>query len=182
MQRQRLIRASFTGAVAAAAALVVAVAPASSIASQRAHAAALLPCPTSGLVVWLNPGSGGGAAGSFYYTLELTNLSGGSCTLLGYPGVSGVSLSGTQIGSPASRAPGGGSSKTITLANGGTADITLRIVDVLNFPTSRCRPTTAAGLRVYPPGQKASKIVPFPFKGCSKSGTVYINVSAARAG
>jgi len=180
MPRHRFIRAISAAGAAAAVALVVAAAPASSVASQRAHSAALLPCPTAGLVVWLNTGGGGGAAGSFYYTLEMTNLSGGSCTLLGYPGVSGVSLSGTQIGSAASRSPGG-SIRTITLANGSTADITIRIVDVLNFPTSRCQPTTAAGVRVYPPGQRDSKIVPFPFKACSKSGTIYLNVSAARA-
>jgi hypothetical protein len=130
--------------------------------------------------VWLNTGGGGGAAGSFYYTLGLTNLSGSSCTLLGYPGVSAVSLGGAQIGSAATRTPGS-SPKLVTLANGATANVTLRIVDVLNFPSSSCKPTTAAGLRVYPPGQRASKVVPFPLKACSKSGTAYLNVGPAQA-
>jgi len=44
---------------------------------------------------------GDGAAGSVYYTLQFTNLSGHACTLRGYPGVSAVSLSGHQLGAPA---------------------------------------------------------------------------------
>lgn len=175
MQRHRFIRAVFAGAATAAAVAVAAVPAAGVAAPRHAHPAALRPCSTSGLVVWLSDTAGGGAAGSFYYTLELTNLSGSGCTLSGYPGVSAVNLSGAQVGSAATRTPGG-SPTTVALANGSSVKVTLRIVDVLNFPTSSCRPTTAAGLRVYPPGQTASKVVPFPFKACSRTGTVYLNV------
>jgi hypothetical protein len=41
------------------------------------------------------------AAGSIYYHLEFTNLSGRACTLVGYPGVSAINLSGHQLGSAA---------------------------------------------------------------------------------
>jgi hypothetical protein len=32
-----------------------------------------------------------------------------------------------------------------------------------------CHPRLAAGLRVYPPGDTASKIVPFPLQTCSRA-------------
>jgi hypothetical protein len=35
---------------------------------------------------------------------------------------------------------------------------------------------TAAGLRIYPPGQTQSKRVPFPFAACSKTGPQYLKI------
>ena len=133
-------------------------------------------CATSGLVVWLGSGPSG-TAGSFYYSLDLTNLSGRRCTLSGYPGVSGVNLAGTQVGSAASRDTTT-TPHLVTLAAGASAVAVLRIVDVNNFPSAKCRKTTAAGLRVYPPNQTASKVVPFPFPACSRSGPVYLSAGA----
>jgi hypothetical protein len=43
---------------------------------------------------------------------------------------------------------------------------------------AECRPVTAAGLRVYPPNQKGSKVVPFPFRACSRVRPVYLHVQA----
>jgi hypothetical protein len=40
----------------------------------------------------------------------------------------------------------------------------------------------AGGLRVYPPGQTASKLVPFPFRACSRSGPGYLSVEAVQKG
>ena len=59
-------------------------------------------CTTANLDVWLNT-MGNGAAGSVYYNLNLTNLSAGTCTLYGYPGVSAVTQAGIQLGSAAGR-------------------------------------------------------------------------------
>jgi hypothetical protein len=56
----------------------------------------------------------------------------------------------------------------VTLARESTATAGLRIVDACNFPASACREATAAGLRVHPPGQTRSKLVPFPFKACAR--------------
>lgn len=142
--------------------------------TQSAAAAAAPRCSSSGLVVWLNT-QGSGAAGSIYYRLELTNLSGRTCTLRGYPGVSAVNLGGHQLGRSASR-ESGKSPRTVTLANGGGATVTLRIVEAGNFSNSVCRRTTAAGLRVYPPGQSTSKLVPFPFEACSRPGPTFLSV------
>jgi hypothetical protein len=64
----------------------------------------------------------------------------------------------------------------VLLANGATKTATLRIVEAGNFPSTRCHMTTAAGLRVYPPNQTASKVVPFPFGACARAGPVYLSV------
>ena len=131
-------------------------------------------CATSGLDVWLNT-QGQGAAGTIFYKLNFTNLSGSTCTLFGYPGVSGTNLVGTQLGSPAVReivTP-----HTVTLANGATAFAQVGIVQPGLFPPSKCGPVTAAGLRVFPPNQTKSERVPFPFGACAKTGPLYLRVT-----
>ena len=161
-------RLSVASACAAALAAIAATA------SPAATTATTPRCATSGLVIWLET-QGNGALGSIYYNLDFTNLSGHACTLVGYPGVSAVNLGGHTLGSAASRdnfhAP-----VVVTLAAGATARAVLRIVEAGNFPPSTCRPLTAAGLRVYPPNQTASKVVPFPFSACSRSRPVYLSV------
>jgi hypothetical protein len=131
-------------------------------------------CATSGLVVWLNT-EGSGTAGTLFYKLKFTNLSGHTCTLRSFPGVSAVKLNGHQLGSAAGRDTTT-ATKTVSIANGHSATASLAIVDAGNFSSSACVPTTAAGLRVYPPGQTASKIVPFPFTACSHAGPIFLKV------
>jgi hypothetical protein len=135
-------------------------------------------CATSKLAIWLDT-QGSGAAGSVYYHLKLTNLSGRACTLRGYPGVSAVSLAGRQLGRAAAR-DSVHQPKLVTLANASSASVVLRIVAAANFPIATCRPVTAAGLRVYPPNETAAKVVPFPFRACSRSGPVYLSVEAVQ--
>jgi uncharacterized protein DUF4232 len=132
----------------------------------NAQAAAAPRCKTAGLVMWLNP-EGSGTAGSFYFKLEFVNLSGSACTLAGYPGVSAVSLSGRQIGASAKR-EATGRPRTVTLAPEGAATAIVHVVDVGALPSS-CRPAAAAGFRVYPPGESASKVVPYPFRTCANA-------------
>ena len=170
----RLISAT-ASVCAAALALVAALAVTVSQAAP-AKAAAAPGCATSALVIWLNT-TGNGAAGSVYYKLYLTNLSARSCTLRGYPGVSAVNLGGHQLGAGASRETGQRPS-VATLPRGATAAAVLRIVEAGNFPASACREVTAAGLRVFPPGQRASKVVPFPFQACSRAGQSVLSVRA----
>ena len=166
-------------AVTCAAALV----PAAALASPDTHAGpartATPSCATSGLDVWMNT-QGDGALGTTYYHLEITNLSGSTCTLFGYPGVSGVTLTGTQLGSAASR--NGSTPHTVTLANGATAHALLGIVEAGNFPPSQCGPVNAAGLRVYPPNQTQSRVAPYPFSACSKSGPIYLRIGPMQSG
>ena len=137
-------------------------------------------CQTPGLVVWLNT-QGNGAAGSVYYTLELTNLSGHACTLNGYPYVYAVTLAGSTLGSVGSF-DHVHQTATVTLANGATAKSVLRIVQAANFPESACHRVTAAGLRVYPPNQTRATRIPFPFDACSRKGPVVLSVQAVQKG
>lgn len=155
-----------------------------------ASTAAAPACTTGNLDVWLNT-MGNGAAGSSYYNLNFTNLSAHSCTLYGYPGVSGVTQAGIQLGSSAGRdaehAP-----SVITLTSAKTArgfnndtprssaTVVLQITVAENFPTSMCAPVTAAGLRVYPPGQKESTVVPFPYVACGNAGPRYLHVESVQ--
>ncbi|HEY6524908.1 MAG TPA: DUF4232 domain-containing protein [Solirubrobacteraceae bacterium] len=155
------------GAIAAAGvALSLAGGPAA--AATSASAAATPACQTGGLVVWVNT-QGNGTAGTIFYTLNFTNLSGHSCTLRGFPGVSAVNLHGKTLGKAAARVSGQ-AVKNVTLTNGHTAHAVLGIVDIGALPTTTCPPTTAAGLRVFPPNQKASKVIPFPFPACGGTG------------
>jgi Domain of unknown function (DUF4232) len=166
-------RAIAGAALATAAALVIA----SAVTGGPAQASAATPrCPTAGLQVWLGVGVGGAAAGSVSYPMEFTNISGYTCHLYGFPGVSALH-NGVQAGSPAHRASSGfGPEATVTLAPGATAHTALQITDVGNFPPSTCGPVTANELRVYPPGAFRSTIIPFTFRACSIKGPIYLFV------
>jgi hypothetical protein len=172
--RRILAAAAVTCAAVVAAAIALAPSAGAAQSAELASAARTAPpaCTTSGLVIWLTGGDA--AAGTAYYKLEFTNLSGSTCTLVGYPGVSGVGLTGAQIGPSAIRA--GTAPSVVTVANGATATATLGIVDVGLYPKSKCGPVTAAGVRVYPPNQTRSKVVPVPFGACAKNVT-YLNIA-----
>ena len=149
------------------------------VASPRFAVAATAPrCDTSGLVVWLDTAAGH-AAGSSYYKLEFTNLSGHTCTLQGFAGVSATGLAGHQLGHAAARIRTG-APRQIRLSNKATAVAALQLVNVHNFSPSACHPVVAAALRVYPPNQTVSRLVPFPFSACSRPGPVYLVVRAVQ--
>jgi uncharacterized protein DUF4232 len=166
-----------TALLAAALLTALAVTTATSPPALAATATGAPKCSTSRLVVWLDT-QGSGAAGSVFYRVELTNLSGHTCAIVGYPRVAAVGLSGRQIGSGSGRSVS--SKPLVTLANRATASIVLQLVDVGNFPAAACRPVTAAGLRVFPPHENASKVVPFPFRACSRSGPTFLWAQAVR--
>jgi len=184
---RRLIAAA---AIACAAVLAPAAALAATSSPAAPVAAPTARCATSGLVVWLNVPPGNDYAGGAYYDLEFTNLTGHACTLRGYPGVSAVSLNGRQLGTPA----GWGRPKTTTvrLASGRTATAQLQIADTGNY--GRCfqrlpqgrgtpeLPPTAAGLRIYPPNQTASTVIPYPLRACAHTGPVWIHVGPVTPG
>jgi hypothetical protein len=164
--------------IAVAAVCAASGGPAIALASPGSHPPAARiatpACSTSGLDIWLDT-QGGVTAGTTYYNLEFTNLSGSTCTLYGYPGVSGVTLGGSQIGDAATR--NGTTPHTVTLANDTTAVAVLGIVDTGVYPPAKCQPVTAAGLRVYPPNQTQSKVVPYPFSACSRTGVYYLSIA-----
>ncbi len=183
----RVRRGLTASAIAAAAIMLPAVAlaspagPAAPRASAAQAAASAQPrCARSWLTSWLGvPGSG--AAGSTYYELEISNVSGQTCTLFGYPGVSALGGGGRQLGSAAGRSPGH-TALTVTLAPYQTAHVVLQITDVGNFSPSACHPATASTLRVYAPGDYTPIRFPFSFRACARRGPVYLHVSTTLAG
>lgn len=141
-------------------------------------AAASIPrCTASNLGVWLAVGQGNGAAGTIYYPLEFTNLSHHTCYLYGYPGVSALSRSGNQLGSPASWGSLRGA-RIVNLAPGATAHTMLAYHDAVVSTEPGCDPVnSAANLRVYPPGQRSSTFAAFSFEACSHAGPIWMNIT-----
>jgi hypothetical protein len=113
----------------------------------------LAPCSTAALRA--SVGSANGAAGSIYYPLDFTNISGTPCGLYGFPGVSfAAAPGGGQLGGAAIRNPTFRPA-LVTLAPGQVAHASVQVVVAQNYPASICKPATAHWLRVYPPGQFA---------------------------
>jgi hypothetical protein len=153
--------------------------------ASAASSIAAPPCQSSGIDDWLDT-NGSGAAGTIFYHLEFTNLSGHACTLQGFPFVFAVNLSGHQIGNravfnhvfPAN---------TATVGNGKTIHAVLGIVDTGNFPPPACKAVTAAGLEVFAPTgiNEVGRTVPFPFSACSTQGIHapnFLNVTPVHSG
>jgi Domain of unknown function (DUF4232) len=163
--------------LAAIAALLVLAAPVAGAAG--AAASSPPPCKTSGLDIWFEPEIGGGTAGSDFYRFQLTNFSSHRCTLRGYPKVFAADLAGHRFGSPASQEETA-TPHTVSLAPGGNASALVRVAEAGNFPPADCHPTMAAGFRVSPPGQSASRFVPFPFEACAKVGHGNLSVQAVK--
>jgi hypothetical protein len=162
------LRTGLAIAVAAAAAAVL-----TPIAAAQAAPATTPACATAGLVIWMRPG--GVAAGTAFFTLNFTNLSGHSCTLDGHPGVSAVSLRGARVGSSAGWAAP--SPARVTIPNDDSAYALVRYSDVIVIGSGPkpCDEVYAAGLRIFPPGQTAAKTVPFPLQACTRP-IVYMTV------
>ena len=130
-------------------------------------------CSSSALKVSL--GQPNGTAGTTFYPLKFVNTSKLGCTLRGYPGVSAVTDSGKQIGSPASAIPS--SYKTVTLLSGKSASAVVGIVETGNFAPSQCAPVPAAGLKVFAPGQSKAVTIKKAFSTCSSTTVISVTVA-----
>lgn len=129
------------------------------------------PCATSALRVSV-AASQGAAAGSSYYPIVFTNVSGAACTLYGYPGVSFVTgVGGSQIGMPATENPAR-PRQLITLAPGRAGHAELQVVNAENYPPANCGLVTAHWLKVYPPNQTAPLYAGFTAQACTKPRTI----------
>lgn len=116
---------------------------------------------------------GGGAAGSVYRTLVLTNASDRTCTVQGYPGVSFVDAAGAQLGAAADR--DGSADVPVTVDPGASVSATLQQTNAQNYGED-CELVPAAGLRVYPPGATDSLILPQQIPACSADSIVLLHV------
>lgn len=106
-------------------------------------------------------GASESGAGQRYSALVLTNVGTTACELRGFPGVSLLDASGTQIGEPAGRE--GSIGATVSIAPGATASATLHT----SAPgTGGACTGPSAKLRVYPPDNTVAIEFPAAFTAC----------------
>jgi hypothetical protein len=130
-------------------------------------------CQARQLRVGYADDAGGGAAGSVYGHLVLTNTSASPCAMTGWPGVSYVGGGdGTQLGAPADRT---GRAAVIVLPAGGAATSQIQQSEAGNVGGS-CSPATADGLRVYPPNSTTAVFVRHPAHACRSSSAHLLTV------
>ena len=123
--------------------------------------------------------TGGGAAGSVYMTLTLTNSGAVPCLLKGFPGVSlTADANGAPIGAPAKR-DDATPVTDVLLAPGQGGSAVLRYTQAGNFPD--CTMVPAAGYRIYPPEDTASLFLAQPTQACSNAEVGLLTISAFQA-
>jgi Protein of unknown function (DUF4232) len=172
----RRIAAIAVGVAATGLILATAAFATTSSAGVRTSAASAPACTAFGLGVWVAVGQGNGAAGTIYYPLEFTNLSGHTCALFGFPGVSAVDGHGNQLGSPANW-EGTTSPRTVILAPGATAHTMLAYHDAAVTTEPGCDPVNSAVLlKVYPPGEHSATYAAYDFQSCSRKGVRYLSI------
>lgn len=143
---------------------------------RAAHEAFGARCATSRLRVQVT--GRGQAAG---YAVEFTNVSGAACTLSGYPSVAAYGASGGQVGNPAGRGMKAAAARVV-LSPGASADVPV-VIGVAVFRAPRCRPVTAVGLYIVPPGGTDGWYVRRAVRACSAMGPrapVFLRVLAVR--
>jgi hypothetical protein len=121
--------------------------------------------------------SGGGAAGSIYMKLIVKNITGATCVLDGYPGVSLVGGgNGTQLGASDQRDPAAPSSGPIQLAPGASSAAVLRYTQAGNY--QNCTQAPADGLRVYPPSATDALFIAHPLTACTNADIKLLTIGA----
>ena len=168
---------------AAIAGLVVSSAAYAATSSSAAPAATAIPScaaavgQSGNVSVWVAVDQGNGTAGTTYYPLEFTNTGKHACSLFGYPGVSAISRTGQQLGSPASWGSRSGA-RQVVLEPGATAHTILAYHDVQAYTPRVCEPVdTTVELRIYPPGQRTATYAAFDFEACSRAGVDYMSIT-----
>lgn len=120
--------------------------------------------------------TGGGAAGSVYMTLTLTNTGAEACLLKGFPGVSlTADANGAPIGAPAKRDEATPVADVLLAPGQGGAAV-LRYTQASNF--ADCNIAPAAGYRIYPPEDTASLFLAQPTQACSNAGVGLLTIGA----
>jgi hypothetical protein len=138
-------------------------------------------CRTAHLRFRLLPGEG--AAGSTYFTIRMTNAAADQpCRTRGFGGVSLVTAPhGQPIGAPADRTQAG-TARPLVLQPGEHADATLREVNAENYPSAKCHPTPATGLRVYPPDETRSAYVAHTTTACAATAVHLLSLTPYATG
>jgi hypothetical protein len=135
--------------------------------ARHAHAAAN--CRFQQIKVWLGIGNGTAAPHHLTYPLEFSNVGRFTCSLFGFPGVSGV-FNGHQVGGAAAHL---GSRFLAILAPGQTAHAPLTIIAAGSVAGCVTRPSTR--LRVIAPNQTGSTIISgFTYTACTNRTTLAV--------
>jgi hypothetical protein len=98
----------------------------------------------------------------------------------GFPGLVALSVSGPQLGSAAAHLAGSTPHLVTLAAAGGTAHVILRSIDPGFLAT--CHAATAGVLRLTPPGQHASVLVPLQIGACKNNGPIFMYVGPVEGG
>jgi hypothetical protein len=171
---RRLVLALAAVATLAVTPLVTAASAATPTASTSstvpAAAVAAPMCTANDLGVWVATDQSQGAAGTIYTPLEFTNLSRRACTLRGFPGVSAISSSGQQLGSPAAW-DNTVKATTVRLAPGSSAYAMLAYSDVVTGNCPKPNQITAFELRIYPPNQYGTDHAFWSLPTCTAKGS-----------
>jgi hypothetical protein len=143
--------------------------------SQSAAPAGPSRCKAANLTV-SQDATGGGAAGSVYSQLILTNSGAESCLLRGFPGVSlTADANGEPLGAPA-RQDGASPVADVMLAPGQAGAADMRYTQAGNYPD--CTTAQAAGYRVYPPEETASLFLAVPRTACTNDSIELLTIGA----
>lgn len=135
-------------------------------------------CKAAGLTGSIDS-TGGGAAGSVYMKLILTNSGTEPCVLKGFAGVSlTADANGAPIGAAAARDESTPAADVL-LAPGQAGAATLRYSQASNHPD--CTMAPAAGFRVYPPEDTASLFIAQPRDACSDAETRLLTIGVFQA-
>ena len=134
-------------------------------------------CKAAGLTATTDS-TGGGAAGSVYMQLLLTNSGSEPCMLTGFAGVSlTAGADGAPIGAAAARDTTPATEVLLEPGQAGAA--TLRYTQARNYPD--CTVVPAAGFRIYPPEDTASLFIAQPTDACSNAGINLLTIGAFQA-
>ncbi|MHA7154644.1 DUF4232 domain-containing protein [Arthrobacter sp. TMN-50] len=131
-------------------------------------------CTAADLSATVETPMGAGSAGTATRNLILSNTSDAECTMTGYPGVSYVDASGTQVGAPADREPGVNAA-AVVLQPGQSAIATLQQTNAQNYGDS-CAITDTVGVLVYPPDATDSLVAAQESFGCADGGIILMTV------
>ena len=121
--------------------------------------------------------AGGGAAGTDYAYIVVTNASTRPCLLEGFPAISYVSKSGATVGAAATHDLTN-QPTVVHLAPGARAAATYGAADALNYDPAQCKPATVPGIRVTLPGETASTTLAVPGEACANAVMSTLSVQA----
>jgi hypothetical protein len=136
-------------------------------------------CAPGNLAVWVNLETANSALGTTFYHLEFTNMSGHTCHLVGFPGVSATNAAVSQLGS-AARRDSGVPATVVNIASGGTAHSVLGWVDAAVQPS--CHQQTATFLRVFPPNDTGARLAFFAVPVCTTKNPVDLTIRRVQPG